>query len=287
VLESTPRPARRCGQLLDVWVQIRLRHQVIEIPPITPSCDSATRLHRWSAPLLEPAPVHPAGAMLGGQPFYRAKAEWLSWACLQCFPVEFQQEPRRCSIQLLGVVISRAGIAGSASAEPTLAPPVAEALGQRSAAAGGPTSMKKPPGPAPPQGNADGRNPDGPQRLAWVWSPTWQTVFLQGLRPLGCSGHRRSCWGTFCGIVVSDRFSAYTICHWATPGLCCAPILISPLSPNAQAPAVDRSGAAKLAAAAVWQCGTAGGRRDRLPQLPKETAGNPTGHLRPPRCSRW
>jgi len=83
-----------------------------------------------------------------------------------------------------------------------------------------------------PTGHADGPlNPGWPQRLAVGHGHPGQRCSAGRSRSAG-SGHEAV--GTLLrNRVLSDRFSAYNICHWATPAVLGAPnSVISPLSPK-------------------------------------------------------
>jgi transposase len=201
VVEHHPEACRRCGTLLQGEDPAPVRHQVIEIPPIT-QLVIEHRLRRLVCPCcatstyaLLPADVEASR--------YGPRLSALMGLLGSAFPLSFSKTQALLD-QLLGVEISRGAIATIRERiSTTLEQPMQEAL---AFARKQPVAYVDETG--APTGNADGNNPTGKRGLQWVMVTTVVTVFIQGLsrstaaaiEPLG---------GSFGGIVVSDRFSAY------------------------------------------------------------------------------
>ncbi len=125
VVEHHLQACRRCGQLLDGVDPEPLRHQVIEIPPITPLVIEH-RLHRLVCPCCStstcatlPADVEAAR--------YGPRLSALVGLLGSAFPLSISKTQEL--LHHLGVVISRSGIAGIRQRlSATLAQPMAEAL---------------------------------------------------------------------------------------------------------------------------------------------------------------
>jgi len=200
VLEHHPDACRRCGTLLQGEDPEPLRHQVIEIPPITPLVIEH-RLHRLVCPCCStstcadlPAEVEPSR--------YGPRLSALVGLLGSAFPLSFGRTQALLD-QLLGVAISRGAIATIRSRlSATLEHPVEEAL---QVARQQPVAYVDETG--APTGNADGRNPEGRRGWQWVMVTPVVTVFLQGLSRSAAAA--MELLGAFSGIVVSDRFSAY------------------------------------------------------------------------------
>jgi transposase len=200
VVEHHPDACRRCGTLLQGEDPEPLRHQVIEIPPITPVVIEH-RLHRLLCPCCStstcaelPAAVEPSR--------YGPRLSALVCLLGSAFPLSFGRTQALLD-QLLGVEISRGAIASIRERlSAALQHPVAEAL---EAARQQPVAYVDETG--APTGNADGRNPGGRRGWQWVMVTPVVTVFLQGLSR--SSAAAMELLGAFAGIVVSDRFSAY------------------------------------------------------------------------------
>ena len=201
VVEHHPDACRRCGTLLQGEDPEPLRHQVIEIPPITPLVIEH-RLHRLVCPCCStstcaelPAAVEPGR--------YGPRLSALVGLLGSAYPLSFGRTQALLD-QLLGVEISRGAIATIRERlSAALEHPVAEAL---EVARQQPVAYVDETG--APTGNADGGNPDGKRGWQWVMVTPMVTVFLQGLSRSAAAamellGH------AFAGIVVSDRFSAY------------------------------------------------------------------------------
>jgi transposase len=201
VVEHHPDACRRCGTLLQGEDPEPLRHQVIEIPPIT-AVVIEHRLHRLVCPCCStstcaelPVDVEPSR--------YGPRLSGLVGLLGSAFPLSFGRTQALLD-QLLGVEISRGAIATiRARLSAALQQAVEEAL---EAARQQPVAYVDETG--APTGNADGCNPEGRRGWQWVMVTPLVTVFLQGLSRSSAAamellGH------AFAGIVVSDRFSAY------------------------------------------------------------------------------
>jgi transposase len=178
-----------------------LRHQLIEIPPITPLVIEH-RLHRLVCPCCSrrtcatlPADVEPS--------HYGPRLSGLVGLLGSSFPLSFRKTQALLH-QLVGVEISCSAIAAIRERlSAALAQPMAEAL---QVARQQPVAYVDETG--APTGNADGGNPSGKRGWQWVMVTPMVTVFQQGLSRSAAAaiellGH------AFGGIVVSDRFSAY------------------------------------------------------------------------------
>jgi transposase len=201
VVEHHPAACRRCGQLLDGVDPEPLRHQLIEIPPITPLVIEH-RLHRLVCPCCStstcaelPAAVEPSR--------YGPRLSALVGLLGTAYPLSFGHT-QALLVQLLGVEISRSTIGTIRSRlSAVLAQPVAVAVAY---ARQQPVVYVDETG--APTGNADGRNPERRRGWQWVMRTPVVTVFRQGLSRSTAAAIELL--GTaFSGIVVSDRFSAY------------------------------------------------------------------------------
>jgi transposase len=200
VEEHHPEHCRRCGTHLQGEDPVPHRHQVIEIPPITPLVIEH-RLHRLICPCCGtstcaelPADVEPSR--------YGPRLSALVGMLGSAFPLSFGRTQALLD-QLLGVDISRGAIATiRARLSAALQHPVEEAL---QAARQQPVAYVDETG--APTGNADGGNPEGRRGWQWVMVTPVVTVFLQGLSRSAAAA--MELLGAFAGIVVSDRFSAY------------------------------------------------------------------------------
>lgn len=201
VLEHHPDACRRCGTLLQGEDAEPLRHQVIEIPPISPLVIEH-RLHRLVCPCCStstcaelPADVEPSR--------YGPRLSALVVLLSSAFPLSFGRTQALLD-QLLGVEISRGAIATIRQRlSEALDHPVAEALElarQQAVAYVDETGA--------PTGNADGCNPAGRRGWQWVMVTPLVTVFLQGLSRSAAVA-MELLGSAFAGTVVSDRFSAY------------------------------------------------------------------------------
>jgi hypothetical protein len=194
-----------------------LRHQVIEIPPITPLVIEH-RLHRLVCPCCSTStcatlPVDVEASRYG--PRLSALVGLLGSA----FPLSFSKTQALLD-QLLGVEISCGTIATIRQRlSAALAQPMAEAL---QAARQQPVAYVDDTG--APTGNADGGNPTGRRGWQWVMVAAVVTVFVQGLSR---STHAaiELLGNAFGGIVVSDRFSAYNPLATQQRQLCWAHVI--------------------------------------------------------------
>jgi transposase len=201
VVEHHPDACRRCGTLLQGEDPEPYRHQVIEIPPITPLVIEH-RLHRLVCPCCSTSTCATLPADLEATR-YGPRLSALVGLLGSAFPLSFSKTQALLD-QLLGVEISRGAIAAirqrlSAALEQSMEEALAAARQQ-------PVAYVDETG--APTGNADGGNPDRKRGWQWVMVTAVVTVFMQGLsRSAAASiellGH------AFGGIVVSDRFSAY------------------------------------------------------------------------------
>ena len=197
VVEHHPDACRRCGTLLHGEDLDPLRHQVIEIPPITPLVIEH-RLLRLVCPCCSTSTCATLPADVEASPF-GPRLSALVGLLGSFFPLSFSKTQALLD-QLLGVEISRGAIARVRQRlSAALAEPMAQAL---RAARQQPVAYVDETG--APTGNADGNNPTGKRGWQWVMV----TVFIQGLSR-STAAAIELLGGAFGGIVVSDRFSAY------------------------------------------------------------------------------
>jgi len=183
VVEHHPDVCRRCGTLLQGEDPAPLRHQVIEIPPITPVVIEH-RLHRLVCPCCSrrtcamlPADVEAS--------HYGPRLSGLVGLLGSAFPLSFSKTQALLD-QLLGVAISRGAIAKIRERlSAVLAEPMAQAL---AAARQQPVACVDETG--APTGNADGNNPTGKRGWQWVMVTPVATVFSQGLSRSTARRHR-------------------------------------------------------------------------------------------------
>ena len=201
VVEHHPDACRHCGTLLQGEDPAPLRHQVIEIPPITPVVIEH-RLHRLVCPCCSTSTC--ASLPMDVEPSrYGPRLSALVGLLGSAFPLSFSKTQALLD-QLLGVEISRGAIATIRQRlSAALAQPMAEAL---QAARQQPVAYVDETG--APTGNADGGNPNGKRGWQWVMVTPVVTVFLQGLSRSAAAAIELL-GSAFDGIVVSDRFSAY------------------------------------------------------------------------------
>ncbi|MFN9646348.1 MAG: transposase [Cyanobacteriota bacterium] len=199
----------RCGTLRDGEDPAPLRHQVIEIPPITPLVIEH-RLHRLVCPCCSTSTCAPLPADVEASP-YGPRLSALAGLLGSAFPLSFSKTQALLN-QLLGVEISRGAIAIIRKRlSAALAQPMAEAL---EVARAHPVACVDETG--TPTGNAVdavfreavGNNPAKKRGWQWVMVTAVVTVFIQGLSRSTAAA--MELLGTaFGGIVVSDRISAY------------------------------------------------------------------------------
>ena len=201
VVDHHPDACRRCGTLLHGEDPDPLRHQVIEIPPITPLVIEH-RLHRLVCPCCSTSTCAPLPVDVDVSR-YGPRLSSLLALLGAAFPLSISKSQALLQ-QVLGVELSRASIVRSlqrmsaALEQPTTA--AHRALQQQPVVYVDETGA--------PTGNADGRNPTGKRGWLWVAMSPVVTVFLQGLSRSAAAATALLGHG-FGGIVVSDRFSAY------------------------------------------------------------------------------
>jgi transposase len=201
VVEHHPDACRRCGTLLDGEDPDPLRHQVMEIPPITPVVIEH-RLHRLICPCCSTSTCATLPADVEAS-HYGPRLSGLVGLLGSAFPLSFRKTQALLD-QLPGVEISRGAIARVRQRlSAALAQPMAEAL---DAARQQPVAYIDETG--APTGNADGCNPDRKRGWQWVMVTAVVTVFVQGLSRSTAAAIELM-GDAFGGIVVSDRFSAY------------------------------------------------------------------------------
>ena len=201
VVEHHPDACRRCGSLLEGEDPDPLRHQVIEIPPITPLVIEH-RLHRLVCPCCSTSTCATLPADVEAS-HYGPRLSALVGLLGSAFPLSFSRTQALLD-QLLGVEISRGTIATIRQRlSAALEQPMQEALAfarQQPVAYVDETGA--------PTGNADGGNPAGKRGWQWVMVTAMVTVFIQGLSR-STAAAIELLGNAFGGIVVSDRFSAY------------------------------------------------------------------------------
>jgi transposase len=201
VVEHHPDACRHCGTLLEGEDSDPLRHQVIEIPPITPMVIEH-RLHRLVCPCCSTSTCAPLPVDVDVSR-YGPRLSSLIALLGAAFPLSISKS-QALQQQVLGVELARASIVRSlqrmsaALEQPTTA--AHRALQQQPVVYVDETGA--------PTGNADGRNPTGRRGWLWVAMSPVVTVFLQGLSRSAAAATALLGHG-FGGIVVSDGFSAY------------------------------------------------------------------------------
>ena len=237
VVEHHPDTCRRCGTLLQGEDPEPLRHQVIEIPPITPLVVEH-RLHRLACPCCSTSTCAPLPADVEASP-YGPRLSALVGLLGSAFPLSFSKT-QALLVQLLGVKMSRGAIAAIRQRlSAALAAPMAQAL---EAARQQPVAYVDETG--APTGNADGANPTGKRGWQWVMVTAVVTVFIQGLSR-STAAAIELLGSSFGGIVVSDRFSAYNHLPLAQRQLCWAH-LIRDLTAIAERPGASATFGAQL-----------------------------------------
>jgi len=237
VQEHHPDACRRCGTLLqgedpDPW-----RHQVIEIPPITPLVIEH-RLHRLVCPCCSTSTCAPLPAGVESS-HYGPRLSALVGLLGSAFPLSFSKTQALLQ-QLLGVEISGGAIAAIRQRlSAVLKQPMQEAL---ECARQQPVAYVDETG--APTGNADGNNPNGKRGWQWVMVTAVVTVFIQGLSRSTATAIELL-GDAFGGIVVSDRFSAYNHLPSKQRQLCWAH-LIRDLTAIAERPGASAEFGAQL-----------------------------------------
>jgi transposase len=237
VMDHHPDACRRCGTLLEGEDSDPLRHQVIEIPPITPVVIEH-RLHRLVCPCCSTSTCATLPADVEASP-YGPRLSSLVGLLGSVFPLSFSKTQALLD-QLLGVEISRGALAKVRQRlSAALAQPMQEALAfarQQPVAYVDETGA--------PTGNADGNNPTGKRGWQWVMVTAVVTVFIQGLSR-STAAAIELLGSTFGGIVVSDRFSAYNHLPTQQRQLCWAH-LIRDLTAIAERPGASAEFGAQL-----------------------------------------
>ena len=237
VMDHHPDACRRCGTLLEGEDSDPLRHQVIEIPPITPVVIEH-RLHRLVCPCCSTSTCAPLPADVEAS-CYGPRLSALVGLLGSAFPLSFSKTQALLD-QLLGVEISRGALAKVRQRlSAALAQPMQEALAfarQQPVAYVDETGA--------PTGNADGNNPTGKRGWQWVMVTAVVTVFIQGLSR-STAAAIELLGSTFGGIVVSDRFSAYNHLPTQQRQLCWAH-LIRDLTAIAERPGASAEFGAQL-----------------------------------------
>jgi transposase len=237
VIDHHPDACRRCGTLLEGEDSNPLRHQVIEIPPITPVVIEH-RLHRLVCPCCSTSTCATLPADVEASP-YGPRLSSLVGLLGSVFPLSFSKTQALLD-QLLGVEISRGAIAKVRERlSAALARPMQEALAfarQQPVAYVDETGA--------PTGNADGNNPTGKRGWQWVMVTAVVTVFIQGLSR-STAAAIELLGSSFGGIVVSDRFSAYNHLPTQQRQLCWAH-LIRDLTAIAERPGASAEFGAQL-----------------------------------------
>ena len=237
VVEHHPDACRRCGSLLEGEDSDPLRHQVIEIPPITPLVIEH-RLHRLICPCCSTSTCAslPADVEVS---HYGPRLSALVGLLGSAFPLSFRKTQALLQ-QLVGVEISCSTIAtirrrlSAALEQPVLQ---AMAFARRQ-----PVAYVDETG--APTGNADGGNPKGKRGWQWVMVTAVVTVFVQGLSR-STAAAIELLGSAFGGIVVSDRFSAYNHLPLQQRQLCWAH-LIRDLNAIAERPGASAEFGAQL-----------------------------------------
>ena len=237
VVEHHPDACRRCGTLLQGEDPDPLRHQVIEIPPITPLVIEH-RLHRLVCPCCSTSTCATLPADVEAS-HYGPRLSALVGLLGSAFPLSFSKTQALLD-QLLGVEISRGAIATIRQRmSAALEQPMQEALDfarQQPVAYVDETGA--------PTGNADGNNPTGKRGWQWVMVTAVVTVFIQGLSR-STAAAIELLGSAFGGIVVSDRFSAYNHLPTQQRQLCWAH-LIRDLTAIAERPGASAEFGAEL-----------------------------------------
>ena len=154
---------RRCGTLLQGEDPEPLRHQVIEIPPITPLVIEH-RLRRLVCPCCSTSTCAPLPADVEASPYGPRLSALVGLLAGGAFPLSFSKTQALLN-QLLGVEISRGAIAAIRQRlSAALQHPVAEAL---QVARQQPVAYVDETG--APTGNADGGNPTGSGAGSGSW----------------------------------------------------------------------------------------------------------------------
>ena len=239
VVDHHPDACRRCGTLLQEVGEDPdpMRHQVIEIPPITPLVIEH-RLHRLVCPCCSTSTCATLPADVEAS-HYGPRLSALVGLLGSAFPLSFSKTQALLQ-QLVGVEMSRGAIARVRQRlSAALAEPMAQAL---AAARQQPVAYVDETG--APTGNADGNNPTGKRGWQWVMVTAVVTLFIQGLSR-STAAAIELLGNAFGGIVVSDRFSAYNHLPVMQSQLCWAH-LIRDLTAIAERPGASAEFGAEL-----------------------------------------
>ncbi|KRO91551.1 MAG: hypothetical protein ABR96_05650 [cyanobacterium BACL30 MAG-120619-bin27] len=239
VVDHHPDACRRCGTLLQEVGEDPdpMRHQVIEIPPITPLVIEH-RLHRLVCPCCSTSTCATLPADVEAS-HYGPRLSALVGLLGSAFPLSFSKTQALLQ-QLVGVEMSCGAIARVRQRlSSALAEPMAQAL---AAARRQPVAYVDETG--APTGNADGNNPTGKRGWQWVMVTAVVTVFVQGLSR-STAAAIELLGNAFGGIVVSDRFSAYNHLPVMQRQLCWAH-LIRDLTAIAERPGASAEFGAEL-----------------------------------------
>ncbi|QPN65277.1 IS66 family transposase [Synechococcus sp. CBW1006] len=237
VVDHHPDACRRCGTLLQGEDLDPLRHQVIEIPPITPLVIEH-RLHRLVCPCCSTSTCASLPADVEAS-HYGPRLSALVGLLGSAFPLSFSKTQALLQ-QLVGVEMSRGAIARVRQRlSAALEQPMQEAL---AFARVQPVAYVDETG--APTGNADGNNPTGKRGWQWVMVTAVVTVFVQGLSR-STTAAIELLGNAFGGIVVSDRFSAYNHLPTKQRQLCWAH-LIRDLTAIAERPGASAEFGAQL-----------------------------------------
>ena len=201
VVEHHPDSCRDCGMLLRGDDPNPVRHQVLEIPPITLKV-LEHRLHRLACPCCSTTTCATLPPDVE-RSRYGSRLSGLVGLLGSAFPLSVRKSQALLQ-QLLGLTISCGTITTIRQRlSAALAQPTAEAL---LAARQQPVAYVDETG--APTGNADGNNPTRRRGWLWVMVTPVVTVFRQGLSRSAAAAIELLGDG-FAGTVVSDRFSAY------------------------------------------------------------------------------
>lgn len=202
VISHRPTACRGCGAPLGGDDPQPLRRQVVEIPPIVPVVIEHL-LHRLSCPCCRTVTtaVLPQGVETSG---YGARLSSLVGLLGSVYHLSHRKVQGLLN-QVLSIPISTGAInAIRCRLSAALAPLVAEAEAEirledvaHVDETGGPT------------GNADGNNPQGRRGWLWVMNTPLLTVF-QHVLSRSAAAAKQLLGDNYGGIVVSDRFSAYS-----------------------------------------------------------------------------
>jgi len=278
VVEHHPDACRRCGTLLEGEDSAPLRHQVIEIPPITPLVIEH-RLQRLVSSSYSTSTCAPLPAAVEVRHFGPRLSSLVGLLLGSAFPLSFSKTQALLQY-LLGVGMSRGEIATiRLRLSAALAEPMAQAL---EAARQQPVAYVV----VAVFREAVGNNPTGKRGWQWVMVTAVVTVFIQGMSR-STTAAIELIGSAFGGIVVSNRSSAYNQLPTRQRQLCWANLCAtSTLSPNARAPALN-------SAPSCWACSNSclgSGTATRTKRSTGPPSNNAAGHsarnLRP-RCNGW